>query len=578
MNTRIRLWPGVVAVSLQWLFWFIAPFIAPDRMLWTMGASAVSGLAVLVWWMFFSRVPHAQRWGAFAVIAAAGLATKFILDASIAGGMMGMMFPMYAFPLVTMSLVVAAAAGARWPALVASIIVVGFAVWPLLRTEGITGEGHSEFAWRWTKTPEQKLLARAEPPPVAETKPAVPAPVPAPVQAAPVEEARPKPKPQPEWPGFRGPHRDGRVSGLRIKTDWTASPPVELWRRPVGPGWSSFAVGDGLLYTQEQRGDSEVVSCYELSTGKPVWSHRTAARFWESNAGAGPRGTPTLHDGRVYALGATGILNALDAATGSLLWTRNLPSDTGAKLPDWGFSSSPVVWNDSVIVAASGYMAAYEAASGKLRWKTESVGGSYSSPHLLNLDGVEQVVMLGATGAAGFAPADGKALWKHEWKGFPMLQPAVTDRDILITTATAGGGEGTRRLAVAHEPSGWSAKEVWTSNGLKPYFNDLVVHKGHAFGFDGAILSCIDLIDGKRKWKGGRYGHGQMVLIPDQDLLLVLSEEGEVALVSATPDEFREVAKVPALHDKTWNHPAIARDTLLVRNGEEMVAFRLPRQ
>ncbi len=363
---------------------------------------------------------------------------------------------------------------------------------------------------------------------------------------------------------------------MRIKTDWAASPPVQLWRRPVGPGWSSFAVGDGLLYTQEQRGQSEVVACYEVATGKPVWTHRDAARFWESNGGAGPRGTPTLDGGRVYTFGATGILNALDAGNGAVVWTRNAASDTGAKLPGWGFASSPLVIDDLVIVAASGRLAAYDLSAGAPRWVKKEGGVSYSSPHPVTIAGVAQIVFLNEDGASGVASADGEMLWTHAWPGAAIVQPAMTgDGAVLINTSDMSGGVGVRRLAVANGSGGWTAEEVWTSNGLKPYFNDFVVHNGHAFGFDGSILACIDLHDGKRKWKGGRYGHGQLLLLADQDLLLVLSEEGELALVPATPDQFTEIARFAAIEEKTWNHPVLAGDILIVRNGREMVAFRL---
>ena len=151
----------------------------------------------------------------------------------------------------------------------------------------------------------------------------------------------------------------------------------------------------------------------------------------------------------------------------------------------------------------------------------------------------------------------------------------TADGDVLIAGGDSMGGTGIRRVAVAHGPAGWTASERWLSKGLKPYFSDFVVHNGHALGFDGSILSCIDLKDGARKWKGGRYGHGQLVLLPDQDLLLVLSEEGELALVKATPDQFTEVARFPAIEGKTWNHPVLVGDVVLVRNGEEMAAFRL---
>jgi outer membrane protein assembly factor BamB len=316
------------------------------------------------------------------------------------------------------------------------------------------------------------------------------------------------------------------------------------------------------------------VACYRASTGEPVWKHRDPARFWESNAGAGPRATPTLGNGRVYTLGGTGILNDLDAGTGAVVWSRNAASDTGAKLPTWGFAGSPLLVGDLVIVAASGRLAAYDLATGEPRWFGPKGGTGYSSPQRATIGGVTQVLQLSESGVTSVAPADGQVLWEHEWKGYPIVQPALTgDGDVLISVTDSSG---TRRIAIAHGPDGWASKERWTSSGLKPYFNDFVVHKGHAFGFDGSILACIDLEDGTRKWKGGRLGNGQLVLLPDQDLLLVLSEEGEVVLVRATPDRFTEVARFPALKGKTWNHPVVVGDLLLARNGEEMAAFRLP--
>ena len=438
-------------------------------------------------------------------------------------------------------------------------ILLACGVWTLLRTGGVTGDYRSDFAWRWSETPEERLLAQA---PVDMGEPTAALPAATPMEAY--------------WPGFRGPGRDSVIPGVRIETDWTQSPPVELWRRPIGPGWSSFAVGGGLIYTQEQRGDDEIVACYDARTGKPVWGHRDTVRFYESNSGAGPRGTPTLRDGRIYAFGATGILNVLDAVDGSVVWSRNPASDTDVEVPYWGFASSPLVVHDVVIVAAAGTLVAYDLASGDPRWFGPDGGVSYSSPHLLTIDGVEQVLLRNEAGVTSVAPADGTLLWEHQWPGSGIVQPALTaDGDVLITAVDASGGIGTRRIAVAQGPKGWTTEERWTSIRLKPYFNDFVVHDGHAFGFDGNILACIDVEDGKRKWKGGRYGNGQLLLLPDQDLLLVLSEQGELALVRAVPDQFTELARFPAIEGKTWNHPVLIEDLLLVRNGEEMAAFRL---
>jgi len=557
----LRLWPGVVIVALQWLARFGLPIVAPEAMMYGVLGGMAGGLAIVVWWLFFSRAPWSERLGAVALMIVALAATPWILHESIATGAMGMLFYLYAIPVLSLAFVgwaVASqrlSAGPRRVAMVAAILLACGA-WALVRTGGFTADLDSDLHWRWTATPEDQLLAQAGDEPAA-----LPAAPPAAETGA-------------EWPGFRGPHRDGIVTGVRIATDWAASPPVELWRRPIGPGWSSFAVRGDRIYTQEQRGEEEVVACYHAASGEPVWKHGDAARFWESNGGAGPRATPTLSDGRVYTLGATGILNALDAGDGAVVWTRDAASDTGAKLPGWGFAGSPLVVDGLVVAAASGRLAAYDLATGDLRWRGPAGGEGYSSPHLATIDGVAQVLMLSGAGVTGVAPADGTLLWEHPWKGYPIVQPALTaDGDVLINVSAQSG---LRRIAVAHGPGGWTVEERWTSIGLKPYFNDFVVHQGHAYGFDGGILASIDLADGKRKWKGGRYGHGQLVLLPDQDLLLVLSEQGELALVGATPEGFTELARHPAIEGKTWNHPVLAGDLLLVRNGEEMVAFRLP--
>jgi outer membrane protein assembly factor BamB len=293
--------------------------------------------------------------------------------------------------------------------------------------------------------------------------------------------------------------------------------------------------------------------------------------------GPGPRATPTLGADRLYTFGSTGILNALDAATGAVVWSRNAATDLGAPIPTWGFSSSPLIVDDLVVVAVGGTMAAYALATGEPRWTGTAGGDSYSSPQLETLDGVPQIILASAAGTTGVTPATGKALWTHAWDSrlplMPIVQPALLgDGTVLVGESSLG----VRRLAPTRRGAEWTVDERWLSNRLKPYFNDFVVHRGHAYGFDGAIMAAIDLADGVRKWKGGRYGQGQLVLLPDQDLLLVLSEEGELALVQAAPEGFTEVARVPALTGKTWNHPVLVGDILLVRNGEEMAAFQLP--
>jgi hypothetical protein len=615
----LRLWPGVAAVVPQWLALIVFMLFVPEGMLYGIIAGLVGGLLVSVWWLFFSRAPWLERLGALVLMPIGVFATMPLVHPSIANAGMGRLLPIFSIPVLSLALVTWAAGsrglsnGARRASMVGAILL-GCLVFTLVRTGGITGGGRLDWHWRWTPTPEERLLAQGADQPAAPVPtPAVPAaeapekPITAPARnasaaptPAPAAAMAPEPEkragapaggrsPAPpaalaatsrpaEWPGFRGPGRDSVIHDTRIETDWSKAPPVQLWRRKIGPGWSSFAVRGDLLYTQEQRGGDETVSCYRLHTGEPVWKHRDGARFVEPEGGAGPRGTPTVGNDRVYTLGATGILNALDADSGAVVWSRNAVTDTGAKVPHWGIASSPLLVDDLLIVAASGRLAAYDVATGKPRWFAQTGGGGYSSPQLMTIGGVVQVLLLSGSGATSVGPADGKQLWQHPLEtAARIVQPAlIAEGDLLMTVGGEGmGGEGVRRIAIAHGPGGWSAQERWTSRGLKPNFNDLVVQKGHAFGFDGRILACIDLEDGQRKWKGGRYGNGQLVLLADEDLLLVLSEEGGLALVKATPDQFTEIARFPAIEGKTWNHPALVGDVLLVRNGAEMAAFRL---
>jgi outer membrane protein assembly factor BamB len=591
----LRLWPGVVLVALQWLLWLVVPWLFPETGIVGALGGVAAGLLVAGWWLLFSRAPWVDRLGAIVLIAVALYATSRVVHASIAGGMMGFMLVAYAIPALSLALVAGAAVGRRmstWPrrATLSVAVLLACGVFTLLRTGGVAGSGAADLHWRWTPTPEERLLAQAKvEPPLSQTPPTpadppAPAPAQAPTTATSAVPAmampmQPPPLRTPDWPGFRGAERDGVVhGGVQVETDWSRFPPVQLWRNPIGPGWSSFAVQGDRLYTQEQRGEDEIVSCYDMNTGAAVWRHRDAVRFWESNAGAGPRATPTLAGGRVYAMGATGVLNALDGVTGAVVWSHNVASDTNTPVPTWGFAGSPFVIDDLVIVAAAGRLAAYDVASGKPRWSGPARGGGYSSPHRLAIDGVDQMVLLSDAGVTSVSPADGTVLWEYALPGVAITQPArVAESDLLISmVSTAGAGVGTRRIAVARDPGGWAATERWTSAGLKPYFNDLVVHKGHAYGFDGSILACIDLADGRRTWKGGRYGNGQLVLLADQDVLLVLSEDGGLALVGATPDQFKEIARFPAIEGKTWNHPVLVGDVLLVRNDREMAAFRLP--
>jgi outer membrane protein assembly factor BamB len=533
----------------------------------------LAGCAVLVlgfggWWLLNRRIRLADRLLAIGVALLAGTLTGLLVAAPDERFPWALTAIPWLFTAWTAWLLVA-----RWVPLRAQrfgLVAVLLLVWvpfALLRFKGLRGEGEPEVRWIWTPTAESLYLAGRG----RDSQPAADPP-PASLHLQPGD-----------WPGFRGPDRDGAVHGVRIATDWEANPPRPVWRQRIGPAWSSVAVVDGRLFTQEQRSDSEAVVCLDAAGGKEIWSHLDAGRWSDGQAGPGPRATPTFADGRIYALGAKGILNCLDAATGQVNWSHNIMEDAGAKALPWGFASSPLVSGGKVIVFAGGDgdkgLLAYEASSGDLAWTAAAGQFSYASPQPASLGGEEQVLFLDERGLSALDAVSGRVLWEHASKGrtgwglMRCTQPQPVGKGQVVFASEVDAG--TVLIDVAHDGTTWTPTERWASRDLRPSFNDFVVHDGSIYGFDGNIFCCLDLQTGKRRWKEGRYDHGQVLLLADQPLLLVLSESGEAVLVAANPEQHEEMGRFQAVNGKTWNHPVIAEGRLYVRNAEEIACYPL---
>jgi outer membrane protein assembly factor BamB len=431
----------------------------------------------------------------------------------------------------------------------------------LFRLRGFTGDVVPIFEFRFGRR-----IPRIEAPPAE-----------GPATAAPVA-AKTDGLAWKEWPGFFGPERDGVVRGVRLGRDWTSRPPRLLWKIGVGEGWSGFAVSGDAAFTLEQCGEKEAVTCYGLLDGRPRWERSVEARFAAVLGGVGPRSTPTVSGGRVFALGATGLLRCLDAATGWEVWTRDILGENGAKSAEWGVAGSPLVIGDRVIVSAGGprgrSLVAYSAADGAPVWGGGDDPAGYASPRLATIAGAPQVLILNKNSLAAHDPATGAVLWRFPWQdrhpNCAQPRPLPGDR-VLFST---GYDVGSALLEVVRDPAGgFSAREVWRSRSLKAKFAAFVDRDGFVYGLDDGILTCIDIETGGRKWKGGRYGHGQLLLV--EDLLLISTEGGEVVLVEAAPGEHREVARFQAVDGKTWNVPALAAPYLLVRNDAEAACYEL---
>lgn len=458
---------------------------------------------------------------------------------------------------------------------VAIILATGFLASQLLCYEGSAGgSSFPRFSWVWQNPPS---------PPASITA------------TSPTPGNAPEPNGEDtiatELHDFLGPDRDGMREDLPFQSDWNAHPPELLWRRPIGRGWSSFVVSGRRALTQHQVGDDEHITCLDLLTGSELWQHRDsqvrlllerAENTGAAMGGDGPRGTPTIHGEKVYAMGATGIINCLELESGRLFWSRNLIQELGGGIQRWGMASSPLVLPDGRGIVFAGpdsrgpTLIACDPLSGETVWTYEGGGASYSSPRLMTYGGVLQIVSINATDVSGIDLATGNELWRHPWPGkFPKVaQPIAYGATGLLVTASYGVGSLLLRITKAGPDSPFTVEEQWKSTRLKTKFSSPAILGDHAYGLDEGRLACIDLATGERVWKNQKFGFGQHLLFADR--LLVQTERGDVVIGRVSPEKFHEEGRLAALSSMTWNTPALVGPYLLVRNDREAACYRLP--
>jgi outer membrane protein assembly factor BamB len=586
---RLRVWPAVALVVLMVLARFVPAFLEGGySRYWMVSVFGPFLCCVLlvIWWLTASRATWRERvFGFLGLVAALGVTVAGVHPTMRGPGTTYLTLPM---GMVLFGVAAAVLAGRRpvvRTGLAVLLALVGFSYSMLLRNEGMTGDYVMVTPWRWKKSAEATMLAaRGDARSKAEVKGQTNL---AAVSGASLAKA--------EWPGFRGADRSGVWRGPQIATNWASNSPRQLWKIPVGPGWSSFAVAGRLLFTQEQRGAMEAAVCYDAESGREVWSRQFEARLEDPMGGPGPRATPTIamiattgtnttvgEGSALFVTGGTGIFMRLDPATGAVVWQQDLKSVAGRAVPMWGYSASPLVVGSVVIVYGGGAgekgLLAFDVATGTLRWGAPAGADSYSSPQLNMIAGEELVLLLSNEGLVCVTPATGKVRLNYAWKfnGYRALQPIVAG-DIVVLHSPMTPGTRAIRISKKDGANGGelAAEELWSAGQFKPDFTDFVERGGFLYGIDGGFLTCVDVKAGERKWKGGRYGKGQVLLLENSAALLVAAEDGRVVLVRTEPGEHVELGAFKALEGKTWNHPVVVGDRLYVRNAQEAACFQL---
>lgn len=566
-----RPWLGVALAVLLWLHALIGWALDVQTFAWFLGTMvlyALTTIVFLVWWLSRRSFTWTERLTAPAAVIVMGIIVGRLTGNTIRPGIYVVLFglPIVLTAWAIWAVIVAPRPGRFRVGSLLGCLAVVWGSFLFIRVNGIQGNFRADVRWRWTPTSEQMYLASRQAKPLAATT------TPTTSRALTLRPG--------DWPGFRGPEREGAAHGVSINLDWNAAPPKVLWRQRVGPAWSSTTIVDGRVFTQEQRGDHEAVVCRDADTGSEIWSHEDNTRFDEAMSGPGPRATPTFAEGRLYTQGARGDLDCLDAATGRLIWTRNVATDSGAPAPIFGCSGSPLVTAGRVIVLAGTDggkkgLLAYPLDGGPPAWTADVGKMTYSSPQHFTIGNEEAVLVFTTAGLLAVDPATGLPRWNFattEAVGVPpAVQPCRTGPDTFVIGYGAGFGTEAVHLAADHH----SATKQWGTQGMKPAYNDMVFYQGNLYGFDGTVFCCVDAATGNRRWRDGRYGGGQVILLADQGAMIVSTEEGEAVLLRCNPDRHEELGRIPAVTGKSWNHPAIAQNRLYLRSDAELACVEL---
>lgn len=380
-----------------------------------------------------------------------------------------------------------------------------------------------------------------------------------------------------DWPQYRGPGQDGRSAETGILTEWPDSGPKQLWRFPLGDGYSGMAVADGRVFTQFGAGGDEIAIALDAATGKELWRVRTDSNRGDSQGG-GPRSTPTVDGDLVYVVGARGKLLALNVTSGAEAWRVDLVKELGARVPRWGVSVSPLVEGDLLFFDVGGKpgysLVALDKKSGAVRWHSETDKPGYSTPLAITVDGIRQILFFTGSSLVSVKPEDGSVYWRHPWKTSYDVNAAmpvfVPPNRVFISTSY---DKGATLLEMTASEGGVTVRQIWRDRVMKNHFNSSVLVGEHLYGFDNGTLKCVEAATGEELWAQRGFAKGSL-LYADGHLVL-LGERGQLAIAQATPDGYREQARHQLFKSRTWTMPSLADGRLFVRDQAQLVALAL---